>query len=114
MRLPVSAQNYFGEGFTHAQVGDPFYASSCVSDDHQNQKPVMSMESDQEMLHFVDDPTLFEFNECNNEFADLDRYESAPVPLDWQQYSAQQYLPEVQMPVEQRADNVPIKNDDDR
>lgn len=57
----------------------------------EEQKPAMSIESDQEMLHFVDDPTLFEFNECNNEYAEMDRYESAPVPLDWQQ-AAQQEL----------------------
>lgn len=51
----------------------------------------MSIESDQEMLHFVDDPTVFEFNQNNNEYAEMDRYESAPVPLDWQQ-AAQQEL----------------------
>jgi hypothetical protein len=42
----------------------------------------MSIESDEEMLQFVDYPALFEFNECND-YADVDEYEAAPVPSSW-------------------------------
>jgi hypothetical protein len=47
------------------------------------------IESDQEMLQFRDDPSLFEFNQCN-EYADLDNYEPIPVPSNhWQPTAAQ-------------------------
>jgi hypothetical protein len=41
------------------------------------------------MLQFRDDPSLFEFNQCN-EYADLDNYEPIPVPSNhWQPTAAQ-------------------------
>lgn len=35
------------------------------------------------MLFFQDDPSLFEFNECND-YADIDAYEPVPVSHDWE------------------------------
>lgn len=36
----------------------------------------------EEMLQFVDDPSLFEFNQVDD-YADFDNYEAMPVPHGW-------------------------------
>ena len=50
------------------------------------------------MLHFVDDPSLFEFDEIMREHVDPDAYEAGPVPKDWD-YGSPERQPEISKPV---------------
>ncbi len=48
------------------------------------EKPLtMDGASDEEILHFVDDASLFEFNEVMHTQTDPDVYDAAPMPKDW-------------------------------
>lgn len=47
------------------------------------ERPITMEGGDEEMISFVDDPSLFEFNEMMQSQADPDIYDAAPMPKDW-------------------------------
>jgi hypothetical protein len=80
--MSAYCQAYFGEGFSQHEFESPFMQGNSPMANVGYDKKKMSLESNEEMLQFVDDPSLFEFNQIDD-CADLDNYEAMPVPFGW-------------------------------